>query len=93
MWRMLQQPKPHDLIIATGEAATLRQFVARAFKRVGLDREKHVTVDSALYRPVDVEFSLGNARRAKELTGWQAQVHWEGVVDRLVDAELEPIKA
>ncbi|HVA13690.1 MAG TPA: GDP-mannose 4,6-dehydratase [Stellaceae bacterium] len=88
MWLMLQQPQPEDLVIATGTTATLRQFVDRAFARLGLDWQKYVAIDQALLRPVDLSFSRGNARRARALTGWQAEVHWDGVVDRLVDAEI-----
>jgi GDPmannose 4,6-dehydratase len=88
MMLMLQQPEPKDLIIATGEAATLRQFAERAFSNVGLDWEKYVRVDPTLFRPVDVHFSRGDARRAHELIGWRAALHWDQVVDRLVEAEL-----
>ncbi|HEY3918624.1 MAG TPA: GDP-mannose 4,6-dehydratase [Stellaceae bacterium] len=92
MWLMLQRPQPQDLVIATGNAATLREFTARAFARVGLDWEKYVRADEALLRPVDLAFSCGNASRARELLGWQASVSWDGVVDRLVDAELARTK-
>jgi GDPmannose 4,6-dehydratase len=93
MWLMLQQPSPQDLVIATGRPATLREFTARAFTRVGLDWEKYVEIDQALLRPVDLAFSCGNAGRARELLGWQASTAWDGVVDRLVDAELARVKA
>ena len=93
MWLMLQQPSPQDLVIATGRPATLREFTARAFTRVGLDWEKYVEIDQALLRPVDLAFSCGNAGRAHALLGWQASTAWDGVVDRLVDAELARVKA
>jgi GDPmannose 4,6-dehydratase len=93
MWLMLQQPSPQDLVIATGRPATLREFTARAFTRVGLDWEKYVEIDQALLRPVDLAFSCGNAARARALLGWQASTAWDGVVDRLVDAELARVKA
>ena len=93
MWLMLQQPSPQDLVIATGRPATLREFTARAFTRVGLDWEKYVEIDQALLRPVDLAFSCGNAARARALLGWQASTAWDGVVDLLVDAELARVKA
>jgi GDPmannose 4,6-dehydratase len=93
MWLMLQQPQPQDLVIATGQAATLRDFVARAFARLGLDWQNYVRTDPALLRPVDLAFSCGNASRARDELGWQATVRWDGVVDRLVDAELARTKA
>ena len=85
---MLQQPHPHDLVIATGKTTTLRHFVERAFARVDLDWTKYMTSDEAFLRPVDLPFSRGDSRRAQELLGWHATVHWDGVVDRLVEAEL-----
>jgi GDPmannose 4,6-dehydratase len=88
MWLMLQQPQPHDLVIATGKTTTLRHFVERAFARVDLDWAKYVETDESFLRPVELNFSRGNSSRAHELLGWQAVVHWEGVVDRLVEAEL-----
>jgi GDPmannose 4,6-dehydratase len=93
MWLMLQQPSPQDLVIATGRPATLREFTARAFTRVGLDWEKYVEIDQALLRPVDLAFSCGNAARARAFLGWQASTAWDGVVDLLVDAELARVKA
>jgi GDPmannose 4,6-dehydratase len=85
---MLQLPRPQDLVIATGKPASLRDFTARAFARLDLDWQKHVVTDEALLRPVELDFSCGNSSRAKELLGWQAATQWDGVVDRLVDAEL-----
>jgi GDPmannose 4,6-dehydratase len=93
MWLMLQQPAPEDFVIATGTPATLEEFTARAFRRVGLDWTKHVALDPALLRPVDLAFSCGNASRARERLGWQATIAWDGVVDRLIDAELARVKA
>jgi GDPmannose 4,6-dehydratase len=88
MWLMLQQPQPHDLVIATGTATTLRHFVERAFARVDLDWTKYVETDDNFLRPVELNFSCGDSSRARELLGWQATVHWDDVVDRLVEAEL-----
>lgn len=93
MWLILQQAEPQDFVIATGTAATLRDFVARAFARLGLDWQHYVETDAALLRPVDLAFSCGNASRARALLGWQAATRWDGVVDRLVDAELVRAKS
>lgn len=88
MWLMLQLGQPQDLVIATGTPASLRDFTARAFARLDLDWQKHVVTDEAFLRPVELDFSCGNSSRAKQLLGWAATVHWDGVVDRLVEAEL-----
>jgi GDPmannose 4,6-dehydratase len=88
MWLMLQQDKPGDYVIATGQSHTLEEFVSAAFERVGLDWRKHVSLRKDLLRPTDIRISVGNPQRAKTLLGWQAQTMMQGVVARLVDTEL-----
>ena len=86
MWRMLQQDKPDDFVLATGETMTIREIVEEAFKVGGLQidwvgegvNEKGyckgmlvVEVDSHYYRPAEVNFLLGNAKKAEEKLGWK----------------------
>ena len=59
MWRMLQQERPDDYVVATGESRPLQDFVARAFACVGLDWRDHVESDKALLRPTDLKEGLG----------------------------------
>jgi GDPmannose 4,6-dehydratase len=87
MWRMLQQPSPQDLVIATGETNELRAFVAAAFSCVGLDWQEHVVEDPALHRPLDISCGRADSRRAAERLGWQAGARMREVVRRMVDAE------
>ena len=72
MWRMLQQERPSDYVIATGVLASLEGFVAAAFEAVGLDWRDHVVSDSALKRPTDLAGFAGNASRARSELGWEA---------------------
>ncbi|MGH2747224.1 MAG: GDP-mannose 4,6-dehydratase, partial [Actinomycetota bacterium] len=65
MWLMLQHDEPLDLVIATGEARTVREFAERAFAHVGLDWERHVEIDPRYYRPAEVDYLLGDASKAK----------------------------
>ena len=87
MWRMLQQPEARDFVIATGHTCALRDFVALAFERVGLDWQKHVKYNPALVRPSDIRRGQGNPRLAEQLLGWHAEILVEGVVSRMVQAE------
>jgi GDPmannose 4,6-dehydratase len=80
MWRMLQQDKPEDFVIATGESNSLADFVAAAFEVNGLEWEKHVDISSAFYRPTDIDRSLGNPSKAAEVLGWRASNHMRDVV-------------
>lgn len=92
MWRMLQQQNPGDVVIATGESNTLADFVEAAFAHYGLDWQAHVEVSRDLFRPTDIDRSLGNPAKAAELLGWQARYHMRDVV-RMMCESLEPPQA
>jgi GDPmannose 4,6-dehydratase len=89
MWRMLQQERPQDLVIATGKLATLQDFVAAAFGAVGLDWQSYVNIDPALRRPTDLQGFAGDFRRAKEQLGWAPTVLMPDIATRMVQSELE----
>jgi len=93
MWRMLQQDVPDDYVIATGEANSLKEFLAEAFARVGLDWHDHVEVDADLFRPSELSCGFGNATKAAERLGWRAQKRMRDVVGAMVDAEMGTIAA
>ena len=89
MWRMLQADKPDDYVLATGETHTVREFCDLAFGRVGLDYQDHVVVDERFVRPAEVELLLGDPTKAKEKLGWQPEVNFTGLVEMMVDADME----
>jgi GDPmannose 4,6-dehydratase len=80
MWRMLQQENPGDFVIATGETHSLADFVAAAFAFNGLDWKAHVDVSEALFRPSDIQRSVGDPTKAAQLLGWQAVTKMPNVV-------------
>jgi GDPmannose 4,6-dehydratase len=88
MWRMLQLESPEDLVVATGVAHSLSDFVACAFDAVGLEWKDHVTIDEAAFRPLDISFNCGDAGRAAEVLGWRAQLTMPQIVRKMVDARL-----
>jgi GDPmannose 4,6-dehydratase len=88
MWRMLQQPEPSDYVVATGVAHSVRELCRIAFARVGLDYERHVVVDPALYRPAEVDHLRGDASKARTELGWEPTVTFEELVHMMVDADL-----
>lgn len=88
MWLMLQQDKPDDYVIATGETNTLEEFVAETFRTLGLDWHEHVISDSSLLRPSEIMVSRGNPEKARQVLGWQASSKMRDVVKQIVDAEL-----
>ncbi|MEZ5066692.1 MAG: GDP-mannose 4,6-dehydratase [bacterium] len=92
MWLMLQQEKPEDYVIATGETHSVREFAERAFARVGLDWEKYVVVDPALYRPAEVDQLIGDAGKAREKLGWTPEVSFDELVNLMVDADVAALE-
>lgn len=86
MWRMLQQEKPDDYVIATGVSVSLEAFVREAFVSVGLDWREHVVSDQKFYRPSDIGWSQGDASRARECLGWEAKIKMPELVKLMVDA-------
>lgn len=88
MWRMLQQDEPRDLVIATGETHTVREFVDEAFKYVGLDYQDYVRFDPKYLRPAEVDILCGDASRAEKYLGWKPRVKFSELVRIMVDAEM-----
>ena len=89
MWLMLQQDEPDDYVVATGETHTVERLVDLAFARAGLDRDEHVRIDPAFIRPAEVDLLIGDPTRAKEKLGWKPKVDFEGLVNMMVDADIE----
>jgi GDPmannose 4,6-dehydratase len=88
IWRMLQQDRPDDYVIATGRGASVRDFCRIAFAHVGLDYEKHVESDAALLRRADIDSVLGDPAKAKRALGWSPKTSLEELVGMMVDADL-----
>jgi len=89
MWMMLQQPKPRDYVIATGEAYSVRQFCEAAFAEAGLDYREFVAVDPRYFRPSEVDFLQGDATETMEILGWRPRTSFKQLVKDMVDTDLE----
>jgi GDPmannose 4,6-dehydratase len=87
MWRVLQADEPGDYVVATGTSYSVGDFVRMAFEHAGLDWEKHVKFDPRYLRPTEVDDLIGDASKAKELLGWQAQTYTPELVKIMVDAD------
>jgi GDPmannose 4,6-dehydratase len=93
MWTMLQQHRPDDYVIGTGESHTVREFLELAFARAGLDWRQYVEIDPRYYRPTEVEDLLADASKARECIRWHHRVGFRELVHIMVDAELEALKS
>ncbi len=92
MWLMLQQDRPDDYVVATGETHSVRELVEEAFGCVGLDWRKYVVQDPALMRPAEVDLLVGDPAKAKRVLGWAPEVDFRGLVRMMVEADLQRLK-
>lgn len=88
MWLMLQQDEPDDYVVATGRTTTVREMCRIAFAHVGLDYERYVKVDPALFRPAEVDRLLGNPAKARAKLGWEPTISLEEMIREMVEADL-----
>jgi GDPmannose 4,6-dehydratase len=93
MWLMLQQSRPDDYVIASGESHSVRQLVETAFGHAGLDWTRYVRTDKALLRPAEVDHLIGDASKARAALGWSASVDFAGLVRMMVDADVQRLSA
>ena len=93
MWLMLQQPQADDYVVATGVIHSVRDLVAIAFGRVGLDWEKHVKTDPKFLRPAEVDQLIGDPSKARKELGWQPKVDFKQLVEMMVDADVKRLSS
>jgi GDPmannose 4,6-dehydratase len=89
MWMMLQQDVADDYVIATGRTTTVRDMCKIAFAHAGLDMDKHLVIDPALFRPAEVDVLLGNPEKAKAAFGWTPTISLEEMIVEMVDADIQ----
>lgn len=91
MWRMLQQDRPEDFVIATGETHSVREFCEVAFGHVGLDWQEHVVIDERFFRPAEVDLLVGDPTHAADLLGWIPATGFRDLVTMMVDSDLDNV--
>ena len=89
MWLMLQHDEPDDFVVATNETHTIREFLDLAFSRLELDWNNYVEIDPRYFRPTEVNLLLGDSSKAQDILGWQPNTTFAGLVDLMVDSDLE----
>jgi GDPmannose 4,6-dehydratase len=89
MWMMLQQDRPDDYVIATGEAWTIRDLLDIAGEHLNLDWREYVEIDARYFRPTEVDYLLGDASKARRELGWEPRVSFRELVRMMVDNDLQ----
>ncbi len=92
MWLMLQQDKPDDYVIATGETHSVQELLEVVFNHAGLDIKKHVEQDSRLFRPHEVPLLLGDASKAKNILSWDPEIKFKQLAIMMYESDLEKLK-
>ena len=90
-WSILQQEKPDDFIIATGEDHSIREFVNEAFKLLNLDPEKYVSTDQSLFSPAKTGLLVGDTTKAKSAFGFEPKVRFRDLVKLMLEADMKTI--
>ena len=93
MWLMLQQDKPDDYVIATGETHSVQEFLEEAFYYVGLNWQDYVAYDSRYDRPAEVDLLIGDASKAKRALSWEPKTRFKDLVRLMVDADIKNVGA
>ena len=89
MWLMLQQEKPDDFVISTGETHSVRAWIEECFSLLGLDWKKHVETDPRYLRPAEVDLLLGDCSKARKALKWEPKVKFKDLAKMMVDADLK----
>ena len=90
MWEMVQHETPNDYVVATGETHSVREFLDIAFKHIGIDDwDDFVVIDPEFYRPAEVDYLLGIPAKAKRVLGWEPEISFQQLVERMVDSDVE----
>jgi len=88
-WMMLQNDKPEDFVISTGETHSIREFLDIAFAHIGIDDwSSHVVQDPAFMRPAEVDILLGDSAEIKQKLGWKPEVSFENLVREMVENDI-----
>lgn len=92
MWLMLQHDMPGDFVVATGQMHTVSEFCEAAFSSVGLDWQKYVRSDTALFRPAEVDALQGDASKARQILGWTPKVNFKELASMMVQADIAALQ-
>jgi len=88
MWNILQQEKPDDFVIGTGETHSIKEFLQEAFSYVGLNWQDYVQIDLFYLRPTEVNILLSNPAKAKEKINWEPKIKFKDLVKIMIDADM-----
>ena len=93
MWLMLQQDRPDDYVVATGETHTVREFLDEVFQIAGLDVDRHLVIDDRLKRPHEVPWLEGDFSKARSKLGWSPKTTFKDLAKLMYNSDLDYLKS
>lgn len=91
MWLMLQQSKPDDFVIGTGQVKTIRELCEIAFSSVGLNFENHVKIDPRFVRPIETEATRADISKAKQVLDWEPKTSFPELIKKMIEAQIQKL--
>ena len=92
MWLMLQQPKPDDYVVGTGESYSIKYFVENAFDVLGLKYQKYLKINKNFFRPSEVDLLVADSSKIKKLLGWKARTKINKLIEKMVINDFNLVK-
>ncbi len=92
MWMMVQQDRPDNYVVATGETHSIAELCAVAFEHAGLDYKDYVVSDPRFFRPAEVDLLVGDAGKARRELGWEPKVSFHELMRMMVDADIQALE-
>ena len=92
MWLMLQQDKPDDYVIGSGETHSVQEFVEAAFSSVDLNYKDYVKQDERFMRPAEVDLLMGDTTKAQKLLKWETKTSFKDLVKIMVEADMKLVE-
>ena len=89
---MLQQDKPDDYVVSTGETHSVREFLEEVFGHLGLDWQKYVQIDPRYFRPAEVDFLRGDSSKARQVLGWTPKIDFKTLARMMTEADWKLAK-
>jgi GDPmannose 4,6-dehydratase len=91
MWKILQQKKPDDFVVGTGETHSINEFLKTAFEYVGLEFENYIQIDPRYFRPTEVEFLVADTQKANKQLNWMPKIKFENIIKIMIDADMRKL--
>ncbi|MCR4335273.1 MAG: GDP-mannose 4,6-dehydratase [archaeon] len=91
MWKMMQQEKPEDFVIGTGETHSVKEFVEKAFEYAGIDYDKYLIIDEKYFRPTEVKVLKADTSKSKKILDWKFKIGFDDLIKIMVDADMRAV--